>query len=148
MMNKLSILAFAGAILGVAPVADAAIQNTHGAICRAQEPEHAGRVRYPGVGVEALQNVDVACPLTTTEKQIKSVEVNVRFTTLAATECSLMGVDWNGDADEVITFSIPHGQTWKAVTVPETMKATWMSYVVHCSLPKNQVLTSINVATP
>ncbi|MGK3990474.1 sigma-70 family RNA polymerase sigma factor [Sorangium sp. So ce136] len=147
-MKKFSFFALAGAVFSIAPVADAAIQNHHGVICRAREPEHAGRVRYPGVGVEALQAVDVSCPLITTGKSINYVEVNVRSTSLPKTLCSVSAVDWDGESLSSINFFIEEGEKWNSVTIPESMKRNFGSYHVSCSLPKNQVLTSINVSTP
>ncbi|KYF89927.1 hypothetical protein BE17_45505 [Sorangium cellulosum] len=147
-MKRITFFALTGAVFSVAPVADAAVQNHHGVICRAQEPEHAGRVRYPGVGAEALQAVTLSCPLVTTDKSINYVEVNVRSTTLPKTFCSVSAVDWDGANLGTIVFSIDTGDNWESVTIPDSMKRNFASYQVSCSLPKNQVLTSINVGTP
>ncbi|WP_437570840.1 hypothetical protein [Sorangium sp. So ce542] len=147
-MKTIHSIALMGTIFSVSAVADAAVQNHHGGICRAQAPEHANRVYYPAMGIEALQSVNVACPLVTTERQIKDVEVNVRDTTLPATLCSVTATNWNGTEVGNLNFSIAHGAQWKAVTVPESMKGPFVSYLVTCSLPKNQILTSINVGIP
>ncbi|WP_437636725.1 RNA polymerase sigma factor [Sorangium sp. So ce854] len=147
-MKKITFFALSGAVFSIAPVADAAIQNHHGVICRAQEPEHAGRVRFAGVGAEALQAVTLSCPLVTTGTSVNSVEVNVRSTTLPNTACSVSAVDWNGTTLGTITFTINTGVKWRSVTIPDSMKGDFASYHVSCSLPTNQVLTSINVSTP
>ncbi|KYF57262.1 hypothetical protein BE08_22265, partial [Sorangium cellulosum] len=147
-MKKITFFALSGAVFSIAPVADAAIQNHHGVICRAQEPEHAGRVRFAGVGAEALQAVTLSCPLVTTGKSVNSVEVNVRSTTLPNTACSVSAVDWNGTTLGTISFTINTGANWRSVTIPDSMKGDFASYHVSCSLPTNQVLTSINVSTP
>ncbi|XYH99721.1 hypothetical protein ACMHYB_08150 [Sorangium sp. So ce1128] len=147
-MKRITFFALTGAVFSIAPVADAAVQNHHGVICRAQEPEHAGRVRFAGVGAEALQAVTLSCPLTTTGKSINYVEVNVRSTTLPKTLCSVSAVDWDGATLGVIAFNIETGDNWESVTIPESMKRNFASYHVSCSLPTNQVLTSINVGTP
>ncbi|WP_437652884.1 RNA polymerase sigma factor [Sorangium sp. So ce1182] len=147
-MKRITFFALTGAVFSIAPAADAAIQNHHGVICRAQEPEHAGRVRYPGVGAEALQAVNLSCPLITADKSISYVEVNVRSTTLPKTLCSVSAVDWDGATLGTIVFDINTGDNWESVTIPESMKRNFASYHVSCSLPKNQVLTSINVSTP
>jgi hypothetical protein len=127
----------------------AAVDNFHGNICQPQRPEQANRFDYTGVGINAfLSSGRVACPLTTRETQIKSVEVNVRETNLGATICSINGVDWNGNAPSVVTFSIPAGSKYKIASIPPDIKGTYFSYSVFCSLPKGQTLTSINVYTP
>lgn len=147
-MNSISSIALVGAIFSVASVADAAVLNHHGGVCRAQAPEHVNRVYYPASGIEALQGLNVVCPLVTTGNQINYVEVNVRDTTRPATGCSLTGVDWDGTEVGNISFTVAQGEKWKSVTVPDSMKGSFVSYLLTCSLPRNQILTSVNVGTP
>ncbi|WP_438041249.1 hypothetical protein [Sorangium sp. So ce128] len=147
-MKTITSIALMGALISVSAVADAAVQNHHGGICRAQAPEHANRVYYPAMGIEALQGVNVACPLVTTGNKINDVEVNVRDTTRPATLCSVTATNWDGTELGNLNFTIAQGANWKSVTVPDSMKGSYVSYLVTCSLPKNQILTSINVGTP
>ncbi|XXX77368.1 hypothetical protein WMF30_01160 [Sorangium sp. So ce134] len=147
-MKTISSIALMGALFSVSAVADAAVQNHHGGICRAQAPEHANRVYYPAMGIEALQGVNVTCPLVTTGSNINYVEVNVRDTTRPATVCSLTGTNWDGTEVGNLSFTIAHGEKWESVTIPDSMKGSFVSYLVTCSLPKNQILTSVNVGTP
>lgn len=106
------------------------------------------RLFYAGVGTEALSAARVACALFTDGKNIGSIEVNVRRTDLPATVCSISPVDWNGNTPASVVFSIPAGQQYKIVTVPDYAKGEYFSYSVGCNLPTGQVLTSINVYTP
>ena len=140
-------VAMAAIIVGAMASATSALaaQNFHGNICQPQEGSQVNRFRY-SVGIEALSSGNVACPLDTDGSNIRSIEVNVRFTSIPqATICNINAVDWNGNEKASITFSITPGSQFKIATIPDIAKGSFVAYSVLCGLPKGQVLTSINV---
>jgi hypothetical protein len=95
-------------LVGLGSSAYAGVRNFHGNICQAQDGAKVSGFYHPAVGIEAVSSGNIECPLVTDDKNIVSVEVNVRRIDIAqATYCSVNAVDWNGDELGNTSLTIP-----------------------------------------
>jgi hypothetical protein len=121
-------------------------QNFHGNICQVNAPSLPNAF-YGESGILADKtSVLVRCPLMTVSREVTSIGVNLKDTSLPATSCQVQAFEYTGAFQGgLIPLVIPAGEPSAIVPIPAAAKGPTTVYQVRCRLPHKQTLTSINV---